>query len=341
VKGPIRGTSNRVGYRAGVNRKFPVKSKGIPFSTLLIIAIAIVGLVLIGVVLFFVIGDSSDDLLPDGDDGTSDNGTTVDSFECSDGIDNDGDGYVDLLDFGCDSVEDNSEINFGNTQCSDGIDNDGDNNIDQEDVQCVSRDDNSEGTPSSPGGGSDPGGSGDPGPSGPTCGDGVVEGGEECDDGNTVNGDGCSAGCLNQFGILITSPEEGEVSSILDLDLDFTITDPDGVLDSCWYTIDAGTEVPITCAIGENSEVINVLSEGEHTVTVYVIDTSGTTTLSDNVVITVLLVPTVTIVSPSEGEVFPDGNVEIDFNVFNWVIGGEFEDLQSLLQMLYQCSMLR
>jgi len=28
------------------------------------------------------------------------------------------------------------------------------------------------------------------------CGDGVVEGGEECDDGNTSNGDGCDAACL-------------------------------------------------------------------------------------------------------------------------------------------------
>src|SRR5438552_11245030 len=28
-----------------------------------------------------------------------------------------------------------------------------------------------------------------------TCGNGVVEGTEECDDGNTVSGDGCSASC--------------------------------------------------------------------------------------------------------------------------------------------------
>jgi cysteine-rich repeat protein len=29
-----------------------------------------------------------------------------------------------------------------------------------------------------------------------TCGDGVVEGGEECDDSNTISGDGCSSTCL-------------------------------------------------------------------------------------------------------------------------------------------------
>jgi cysteine-rich repeat protein len=32
----------------------------------------------------------------------------------------------------------------------------------------------------------------------PSCGDGVVDPGEECDDGNNVNGDGCSAECLSE-----------------------------------------------------------------------------------------------------------------------------------------------
>ncbi len=30
----------------------------------------------------------------------------------------------------------------------------------------------------------------------PACGDGILDGGEVCDDGNSVGGDGCSAGCL-------------------------------------------------------------------------------------------------------------------------------------------------
>ena len=29
----------------------------------------------------------------------------------------------------------------------------------------------------------------------PTCGDGILDGGEACDDGNTVGGDRCSADC--------------------------------------------------------------------------------------------------------------------------------------------------
>jgi cysteine-rich repeat protein len=36
-------------------------------------------------------------------------------------------------------------------------------------------------------------------PPGNRCGDGVVRGMEQCDDGNTVSGDGCSATCLNEI----------------------------------------------------------------------------------------------------------------------------------------------
>ncbi|MDQ3365678.1 MAG: DUF4215 domain-containing protein [Myxococcota bacterium] len=35
-----------------------------------------------------------------------------------------------------------------------------------------------------------------PPPSGPVCGNGTVEAGEECDDGNTTNGDSCSSTCI-------------------------------------------------------------------------------------------------------------------------------------------------
>jgi len=35
-------------------------------------------------------------------------------------------------------------------------------------------------------------------PSGPTCGNGKVEAGEECDDGNKAGGDGCGATCRTE-----------------------------------------------------------------------------------------------------------------------------------------------
>jgi hypothetical protein len=50
-------------------------------------------------------------------------------YDCSDGIDNDGDGYTDMSDPFCIG----SEAGF----CSDGIDNDGDANIDTSDSDCA------------------------------------------------------------------------------------------------------------------------------------------------------------------------------------------------------------
>ena len=61
--------------------------------------------------------------------------------ECGDGNDNDGDGWTDLSDPGCDGIEDSSEFN-DNTgfHCSDGIDNDLDGLIDGNDPDCISWD---------------------------------------------------------------------------------------------------------------------------------------------------------------------------------------------------------
>ena len=54
------------------------------------------------------------------------------STQCSDGIDNDGDGRIDLADYGCSSGTDTTES--PNPQCSDGIDNNGNGLIDTADV---------------------------------------------------------------------------------------------------------------------------------------------------------------------------------------------------------------
>ncbi|PIR88206.1 MAG: hypothetical protein COU10_00395 [Candidatus Harrisonbacteria bacterium CG10_big_fil_rev_8_21_14_0_10_45_28] len=62
---------------------------------------------------------------------------------CSDGIDNDGDGKVDMNDPGCTSASDNSEYNVVYA-CSDGVDNDGDGKVDMNDPGCTSASDNSE-----------------------------------------------------------------------------------------------------------------------------------------------------------------------------------------------------
>ncbi|MEX2196615.1 MAG: hypothetical protein WD844_15140 [Thermoleophilaceae bacterium] len=83
--------------------------------------------------------------------------TPTDTPECSDGIDNDGDGLIDLADPDCDSPTDDSESGSsgpggpgtdretrGETECSDGRDNDGDGLIDLDDPDCESRSDDSE-----------------------------------------------------------------------------------------------------------------------------------------------------------------------------------------------------
>ena len=59
------------------------------------------------------------------------------TFDCSDGIDNDGDGLTDFpSDPGCANASDTSEQDAG-LPCDDGIDNDGDNLIDLQDPVCL------------------------------------------------------------------------------------------------------------------------------------------------------------------------------------------------------------
>ena len=78
----------------------------------------------------------------DGDDDEGDDNHTP---QCSDGIDNDGDGDIDNgADAGCDSDNDDDE-NDGPPQCSDGADNDGDTKVDYpQDPGCLSPQDDDE-----------------------------------------------------------------------------------------------------------------------------------------------------------------------------------------------------
>ncbi|MEJ2500678.1 MAG: multiheme c-type cytochrome [Campylobacterales bacterium] len=63
---------------------------------------------------------------------------------CEDGIDNDGDGLVDLSDPGCTDASDSDEYNEPLPECSDGIDNDGDGKINLADASCSDASDNDE-----------------------------------------------------------------------------------------------------------------------------------------------------------------------------------------------------
>jgi hypothetical protein len=67
------------------------------------------------------------------------------TYQCTDGLDNDGDGFFDMEDVGCTSPTDDSELPFNLVECSDSIDNDGDLLTDYpEDTGCANATDNSE-----------------------------------------------------------------------------------------------------------------------------------------------------------------------------------------------------
>ena len=73
-----------------------------------------------------------------GDNGGSSSGTENSDATCDDGADNDGNGYTDCADFGC---QNSCEVTVcgsenGEEACSDGIDNDGDGRVDCEDANC-------------------------------------------------------------------------------------------------------------------------------------------------------------------------------------------------------------
>lgn len=79
------------------------------------------------------------------DRGCSSPNDTSELSQCQNNIDDDYDGWIDMEDPGCSSVQDDNEINDQHlTQCSDEIDNDNDTLIDGYDDGCNNSSDNSE-----------------------------------------------------------------------------------------------------------------------------------------------------------------------------------------------------
>jgi hypothetical protein len=89
----------------------------------------------------FVLGAEVTEFRLNGQDG--DIGGRGGSFQCDDGVDNDGDGFVDLADPGCGDADDDSERDAG-LPCDDGVDNDGDGFVDLADPGCTDVGDESE-----------------------------------------------------------------------------------------------------------------------------------------------------------------------------------------------------
>jgi cysteine-rich repeat protein len=47
------------------------------------------------------------------------------------------------------------------------------------------------------------------------CGDGILDSGEQCDDGNNVSGDGCSATCQTELDAGVQAPKRRKHPSVL------------------------------------------------------------------------------------------------------------------------------
>jgi cysteine-rich repeat protein len=84
------------------------------------------------------------------------------------------------------------------------------------------------------------------------CGDGALESGEECDDGNTVGGDGCSASCLLPWAVVVAGQSNAEGRSTIYQDLPTgRVTSPDpgnGLVSRMFrarYTFDTGVGFPV------------------------------------------------------------------------------------------------
>lgn len=93
--------------------------------------------------------------------------------DCGNGLDDDADGFID-----CADVDSCNVCSATETECGNLFDDDQDGFTDCDDSDCTAV--------CAP----------------PTCGDGLIAGTEECDDGNAVTGDGCTPECVVELEVL-------------------------------------------------------------------------------------------------------------------------------------------
>ncbi|MFY0563908.1 lamin tail domain-containing protein [Archangium lansingense] len=92
------------------------------------------------------------------------------------------------------------------------------------------------------------------------CGNGRVEGKEQCDDGNTSNGDGCSRTCTNEVAPAVCGNGEAEVGEACD---DGNSVNGDGCQNDCSVT-KPGDEVLSVCGNGKR-EIFEACDDGNTT----------------------------------------------------------------------------
>jgi|GEM_PF-4378071 len=124
-----------------------------------------------------------------------------------------------------------------------------------------------------------------------TCGNGAIEGLEECDDGNLVNGDGCSATCLvtpaaPALSIADASTSEGDAGT---KQLDFTVSLAPVAAGPVSFDVatDTGTAAPGIDYVAKSSQGV-VIPAGQSSAQ-FSVTINGDTTVEDNESIAVTL----------------------------------------------------
>jgi len=151
------------------------------------------------------------------------------------------------------------------------------------------------GRPSSRGGGGrgSGGGGGGSGSEGNRniCGNGIINGNEQCDDGNTASSDGCSSGCLNELIVNINSPLDNNTYGVQSIGFNFSIISLPGYLSSCWYSLDGVNQTIAACVSGENYNLISSVA-GSHNINLYINGTDNSR-VSKNVQFSIVLGQTI------------------------------------------------
>ena len=152
--------------------------------------------------------------------------------DCDDGEDNDGDGWIDDADPGCEDELDDDETDAGDTECSDGLDNDSDGAIDADDPDCDDGKDDSESPPPECDDTLDNDGDGWVDLDDPGC-DDVLDTDEE-DDGETE----CSDGEDNDGDGLVDAEDDGCADGLDDSESNAPCTDGFDNDDDGWTDFD-------------------------------------------------------------------------------------------------------
>jgi len=116
-------------------------------------------------------------------------------------------------------------------------------------------------------------------PAAPTCGDGTIASPEQCDDGNTVSGDGCSATCQNERELPQSHIDQPSPSvlSVSDIDLSFTASTPQGSITSVlvYYSRNGAPYVQYPGTFSGSTAQLTGLTDGDYEVYSIARDSTG------------------------------------------------------------------